>query len=56
MAYLGVVHVMNLIENDEFHVPNQICALVEHAPQDLGCHDQAAGFGINLHISGQDSN
>lgn len=29
---------MNFIENDEFHVPDQVGAAVKHAPQNLGRH------------------
>lgn len=37
-THLCVVNIMNFIENDEFHVPDQVGAAVKHAPQNLGRH------------------
>lgn len=50
-----VIHVMHLIENDEFDVANKICTLVQHTPQNFGRHDEAVRFRIYLHISCEDT-
>lgn len=38
-AHLEIVHIVHLIKYDPFDVSDQIGALIQHAPQDLGCHD-----------------
>jgi hypothetical protein len=38
VAYLCVIHVMNFIENDEFHIPDQVGTPVEHTSQDFRSH------------------
>jgi hypothetical protein len=47
---------VNFVEDDELNISNEIGALVKHAPENLGCHDQAAGFRVDLYISCEDSN
>ena len=51
MLYLCVIYVVHLVEDDEFHVSNKVCTLVQHTPQNLSGHNQAASFWINLDIS-----
>ena len=48
---LLIVDVVNLVKDDEFDVANQVSTSVEHTTQNLGGHDQAGGFWIDLHIT-----
>jgi hypothetical protein len=71
IAHLGVIDIMDLIKDDEFNISNQISSLVEHTSQNLGrhlpisycrdcatgvAHNQTTSFGIDLHISSQNTN
>jgi hypothetical protein len=47
---------MNLVENHELDVSNEIGALVKHAPENLGCHDQTIRLGVDLDISSKNPN
>ena len=49
---LGIVDVMNLVENDPLNVPDHVGAAVQHRAEDLGGHDKARGGGIDLHVAG----
>jgi len=46
--------VMHFAENDEFDIADEIRALIEHTPENLRGHDQAAASRVDLHIPGQD--
>lgn len=54
-TYLCVINIMHLVEDDELHITNQICALVQHAAQNFGCHNKTVGFWVDLDISGENS-
>lgn len=54
-SHLGVVHVVHLIENDKLDVPDEVCALVEHAAQDLRGHDEAIRLRVDLDVAGEDA-
>ena len=45
----------HLIENHPLHVPDDVCSLVQHGPQDLSCADQAWGRGLDLDIASEQS-
>jgi hypothetical protein len=46
---------MNLVENDKLNVSYEIGSLVQHTPQDLGCHDKATRLGVDLNITREDA-
>ena len=47
---------MHFIEDDELDVSNQVSTLVQHASQNLCCHDQAVSFWVDLYVPRQDAN
>uniref|UniRef100_A0A6B0VAB1 Uncharacterized protein n=1 Tax=Ixodes ricinus TaxID=34613 RepID=A0A6B0VAB1_IXORI len=55
-ASLFVPHVMNLVEDDPPDLPHDLGALVQHAPQDLCCHDEAAGAGVDGDVARHEAN
>lgn len=52
-ATLDIIDIVHLIEHDPLDVADDIGALVQHAAQDLGGHDQARGLRLDAHIPGQ---
>lgn len=52
---LGIIHIVNLVENHKLDIANQVGSLVKHASQDFGCHDETASLGIDLDIACQDT-
>lgn len=47
---------MYLVEYDKLDVTNKVRALVKHASQDFGRHDEAVCLRIDLHVAREDSN
>lgn len=47
---------MHLIKYHKLYIPNEICTLVEHTPQNLRRHNQTIRFRVDLHVSSQDTN
>ncbi len=54
-ATLKVVDVMYLVKDDKLDISNEISSAVEHTPQNLGGHDQTAGFRVDLDVASQDT-
>ena len=52
-AALSVVDVVHLVEYDPLNVANDVGALVEHAAQDLGGHNQAWRLGLDADVARQ---
>ena len=54
-THFCVVDVVNLVKYDKFHVPNKVCAFVQHTTQNFCRHNETACLGIDLNIACQDS-
>ena len=52
-APLGVVDVVHLVEDDPLDVADDVGALVQHAAQDLGGHDEAGRLRLDARVAGQ---
>lgn len=52
-SHLGIVYIVNLVENDKFDITNQISAFVEHASKNFCRHDQTVRFWIDLNVAGK---
>ena len=46
-----IVYVMNFVENDPFQVSDDIASVVQHRPKNLGGHNQARGFLVDLYVA-----
>lgn len=40
ITHLGIIDVMDLIEDDKLNISDKVSTLVQHASQDLRCHLQ----------------
>ena len=54
-AYLSIVDIVYLIEDDKLHIANEVRAFVKHAAQNLGRHDEAVRLWIDLYIAREDA-
>lgn len=54
-SYLGIIDIVHLVKNHELHIPNKICTLVKHTPQNLCRHDKTVRFRIDLHVTRKDA-
>lgn len=44
---------MHLIKDNKLQVSSDVRATVQHGAQDLGSHDKARGFGVDLQVTRQ---
>jgi hypothetical protein len=49
---LRIIDIMNLVKNHKLNVSDEVSALVKHASENLGRHDQAARLRVDLDVSG----
>lgn len=47
---------MNFIKDNKLHVANKISSFVQHRPQNLCRHNQAASLWVDLNVTGENTN
>ncbi len=52
-ASLSIIHIMYFVKNHKLNIPDDVCSLVQHGPQNLCGHDQAGALRLQTHIPSQ---
>ena len=55
-SHLCIIDIVHLVKDNPLYVSDNVCALVQHAAQDLCRHDQARSLRLDADISGEKPN